>query len=211
MDVIVAGGNIVRSLLVDVLIRPLVVSWERVNPGNWDLRRLPPAAALAVHNLGMAAWSTVGAVSNFDDFRSRSVLTFAELGAPPELAADASRQLQLAGILIGAEQILSRRPLDLVKDLEAAGVLRFVRNPEVLADQQTNPEGHKLDEAFLHVRLEPLIAARARLNPNNWDLRQMGPGGDAVRQVGQVVWSQLRSLGTQEFDEARSRDRKSVV
>ena len=205
MDVIVAGGNIVHSLLVDVLIRPLVVSWERVNPGNWDLRRLPPVAALAVHNLGMAAWSTVGAVSNFDDFRSRSVLTFAELGAPPELAADASRQLQLAGILIGAEQILSRRPLDLVKDLEAAGVLRFVRNPEVLADQQTNPEGHKLDEAFLHVRLEPLIAAHARLNPNNWDLRQMGPGGDAVRQVGQVVWSQLRSLGTQEFDEARSR------
>jgi hypothetical protein len=209
MDVTVAGEKLFHQTAVDVLIRPLVVSWGRVNPGNWDLRQLPPAAALAVHNLGMTAWSTVGAVSNLDDFRSRSVLTFAELGVPPQLAADASQQLQLAGIRIGAEQILSRRPLDLVKDLEAAGALRFVQDPEVLAEQQTNPEGYKFNEAYLHVRLEPLIAAHAGLNPNNWDLRQMGPGGDAVRQVGQVVWSQLRGLGTQEFDEARSRPMSS--
>jgi hypothetical protein len=82
MDANVAAGNFLHSILIDVKLRPVVVARERINPANWDLRGLPPEAANAVRNLGMAAWSTLGPL-NADELRASAGKSFAQMAAAP--------------------------------------------------------------------------------------------------------------------------------
>jgi hypothetical protein len=206
MDANIAAGSFLHGMLVDTMLRPLVVTREQIDPTNWDLRGLPPAAANAVRNLGMAAWSTLGSQS-LDELRASVGKTFAQLGVPPAVAAEVARSFVPAGILITGEDILSRTPLDFVRYLRKTRSLDFVQDPEVLADNAVEPEGHKSDEAYLNVHLAPMIATRARINPSNWDLRAVsaGPGAGDVRAVGAIVWRQLRSLKKEEFGPASRR------
>jgi hypothetical protein len=206
MDVSVAAGNVIHGTLVDVMLRPVVVARAQIDPNNWDLRGLPPEAGRAVRNLGMAAWSTLGSLDP-TALRDAAGKTFAELGVPPAVAAEVSRAFVPAGVLITSDDILSRTPLDLVQYLRKSRSLDFVQDPEVLADDAVEPQGHKFDEAYLNVHLVPMIATRARINPNNWDLRAVNPGAGAgdVRAVGRTVWRQLSSLKKEEFGPASRR------
>ncbi|MCE8427110.1 MAG: DUF4157 domain-containing protein [Candidatus Methanoperedens sp.] len=154
-------GHVVGGILIDIKLRPQVVAHEWANPNNWDLRGLSPAASQAVRSLGMTAWSMLGSL-NPDDLRAQAEKTFAELGVPKAVAAGASLNLVPAGILITADDILALRPLEFVHYLKSKKSLDFVQDPEVLADNELYPEGHKPDEAYLNVHLAPLIAtARA--------------------------------------------------
>jgi len=209
MEANIVTGNFIHGMLIHTMLRPMVVARERINPANWDLRGLPPDAANAVRNLGMAAWSTLGSL-NADELRASAGQTFAQLGVPPAAAADVARTFVPAGIRITGENILSRTPLDFVQYLIKTKSLDFVQDPEVLADDALEPEGHKPDEAYLNVHLAPMIATRARINPNNWDLRAVNAGAGAgdVRAVGTIVWRQLQSLKKEEFGPA---SRKSLA
>src|SRR5439155_23057091 len=52
MEANIVAGNFLHSMLTDMMLRPVVVAREQINPTNWDLRGLPPDAANAVRNLG---------------------------------------------------------------------------------------------------------------------------------------------------------------
>ena len=199
MEALQTVGAGIHRLEVGLFLRPLAVRHESINPANWDLRSLPPPTAGAVYNLGAAAWNKLGSL-NADDFLTESLKTFAGLGVQQGPAAWVSQALEAVKTPITPQDLLGMAPLDFVHFLVALKFLRFVRDPEVLADNQLFPEGHKVDEMFLNVRMAPMIGMRASINPNNWDLGPAGSGGEAILQVGSAVWQHLRQLDMEDFE-----------
>ena len=196
------AGKFVRGALVDIMLRPVVEARAQINPRNWDLRNLPPETATAVRSLGQAAWSGLARM-NEDELLGQLGKTYADLGIAGQLAKDVARTLVPAGVLITGDAILASRPAAFVQYLHRAGVLNYVRDPKALADMDLEPGGHKVDEADLNVRLLPLVETRARINPNNWDLRPLGPGTGDARRLGEQYWRRLSPLERADFDRDR--------
>ncbi len=189
-----------RHGITGLFIRPHVVTLESVNPMNWHLRNLG-AAESAVRALGAAAWSKLP-MDSLDDFRDESLKTFAQLGVDQNLVVAVAQMLTGGGSPVTFNELLAMRPIDYVRFLRALGDLEFIRDPEMLADQQVYEEGPSVNETMLNVRAAPLVERRARINPNNWNLDALGARAEDVLDVGNAIWTRLRGLKFDEFDEA---------
>jgi hypothetical protein len=200
MEVIERSGKSLRHGMTGVFIRPIVVMRESINPANWDLRHMPPTAANDIRRLGQTVYSKLSTTS-LDDFRDEALKTFAGLGVSQNLAAQISQDLTAAGVPMIPEELLALRPKDLVQLLNALKLLYFVKDPDTSADNQVYEEGHQANEMMLNVRLGPLVAKRASINPNNWDLSAIAPDADDIRDLGLVFWEKLRRLDSQDFDQ----------
>jgi hypothetical protein len=198
MDVLEEGGHLVNRGLVSLFIKPVIVSHERAYPINWDLRRMPPALASATRQLGDAAWAHLGSLA-IDDFRMAALQTFAQLGVGRGLAERVALELSAAGFTYSTDEVLALHLLGFVQLLCDLKLLRFIKDPEVTAENETTDEGYKADEQLLNVRMAPLVATRASINPNNWDLSEVATYADESRDLGHLVWDELKGLDAKEL------------
>lgn len=187
-----------RRFMTDLFVRPIVLAHASIDPTNWDLRRMPPTAAGTVRALGNFGWGMLG-VMDVDQLMMSIHKTYAQLGTPPVMAAAAAQAIEASGVPYGADEILAMSPYELVSALNTIGLLRFVRQPDVIADDTVYEEGHKVDEAYLNVHAAPTVALRARINPNNWEVSASTPGALAVTEIGMRVWKNLRNADISQF------------
>ncbi len=181
---------------------------EKMQVDNWDLRDVPPALQADVRAVGGALWR------RFADLQPTPFLLgldrpLADLGVPGDAVARIAAAL--AGLQTGpgytAETLLAMKPLDFVRAMQGLG-LAFVQDPNYTAGFW----GRWGDEAQLNVRLEPLLRSRATVNTGNWNLSHakavnfddgrdvdLGP---AVKEAGDVAWSQLEPMRELQLDEA---------
>jgi hypothetical protein len=149
VDFVQGVGQVMTSLVTTVIVRPVLVARAMMDPSNWDTTPIG-SDALALRLLGESLWSKLQP-DDADAFLANLIKPMSEFGFPAsalEVIATAmtntvnARGGIQAAVTFTPQVLLGLNAISFVQFLKEWGVLKFIRDPEQVADEAISGQGN---------------------------------------------------------------------
>jgi hypothetical protein len=148
-DFVQGVSQVTQAIVTAVLVRPVLVARAKMDPSNWDTTPIG-SAALALRLLGGSLWSKLQPDSA-DAFLANLMKPISTFGFPAsvieEIATAMTNTVNARGgvqsmVLITPDVLLGLSAIYFVQFLKDWGVLKFIREPETVADEAISGQGN---------------------------------------------------------------------